>query len=101
MKKTLIVLAIFSLAGCAFIGHQKSAYDACMAETQPGGCKEKTVGIGNTVGQIAGTITSVIPVPAVAVAAPVVNKVAGALAGVLAAIILGNGILKKKENPNV
>jgi len=98
MKKTLIVLALVALSGCAFIGAQKSAYDACKAEPT---CVEKVQSIQNTTGQIAGTITSVIPIPAVAAAAPIVNKVSGALAGVIAAIILGNGILKKKDKPNV
>ena len=95
MKKIIFAISFLAiLSGCAFIGQQKSAYDACRADAA---CVEKVQGISNTTGQIAGTITSVIPNPAIAAAAPIVNKVSGALAGVIAAIILGNGILKKKE----
>ena len=93
MKKTLLVSFLVLFAGCAFIGQQKSAYDACKADKA---CVDQITTISNTVAGVASTITAVIPNPAIAAASPLVGKASGVLAGIIAAIILGNGILKKK-----
>ena len=97
MKKTILIFALlFSLAGCAFISQQKSAYDACKADPS---CVQSMQTVNTDATAIASTVAAVIPNPAIAAASPVIGKVVGALAGVIAALILGNGILKKKQNP--
>lgn len=104
---SLVIVSLVLMAGCAGIQNQynkqKAAFDACLAQTEPGGCAEKAYAWkskGETVGELGATAVATV-VPGAAPAIKPVSKGAGYLFFGLAAIIFGHGVIAEKNKPPV
>lgn len=92
MRKLILVLALTSLVGCAWIGEQKANINACRQDAE---CWSAAISEAKEIGNKASDIASLAPVPS---AGPIAKTVAGYLALVFF-LAQGGSKLRKKNEP--
>lgn len=93
MNRLILVIAILSLTGCAFLREQKLNVDACRRDAE---CWSEAIKNAHEIGQKAADVASLAPVP---VAVPIAKSVAGYGALVFFLASLGSKLRKKSGTP--